>query len=314
LRHTATLAVKIDVVSAGGKRFTYISQKAKSFKAGSVKIATMDTWRVAFQGELGANSDEAARAVYPRGETVPRRALRDVFDALVGGTVDAAVVPVENSHAGAIADTYDLLLEHRARLYVVGEYMLRVHHHLLALPGQSLAEIRTVSSHPQALAQSDRYLSTLDARVEPAYDTAGAARRIAEEGLRGAAAVASRGAASVYGLDILAENIETNADNYTRFLVLEREPAPPPRTKTSLVLGTANTPGALYHALGPFAARGVNMTKLESRPNRTRPWEYVFYLDVEGDAAEEPLRSALGALHGLTPLLVVLGSYPTING
>jgi prephenate dehydratase len=244
---------------------------------------------------------------------VPYRTLHDVFRAFTERMADHAVVPVENSQAGSINDTYDLLLVHRDHLHIVAEYMLRVRHMLLALPGQALAEIRTVYSHPQALAQTDRFLATLNAQVEPAYDTAGSARRIATEGLRGVAAVASRAAAETYGLEILAEGIETNQDNYTRFLALSREPAPAPRTKTSIVMSTNNTPGALYHALGPFAARGVNMTKLESRPSRARPWEYIFYLDVEGDAQEEPLRSALNALDGLTPMLVVLGSYPTLG-
>lgn len=275
--------------------------------------AIMAQQRVAFQGEYGAYSEEAARAVYPYGVPVPCRVLRDAFDALSGGAVEHAVVPVENSQAGSINDTYDLLLEHHERLHITAEYMLRVRHMLLALPGQTLDSIQTVYSHPQALAQSERFLATLHAHIEPAYDTAGSARRIAAESLHGVAAVAGRGAAAAYGLEILAEGIETSPDNYTRFLALSREPAPPPCSKTSLVISTNNTPGALYHALGPFAARGVNMTKLESRPGRTRPWEYVFYLDVEGDAREEPLRSALTALHGLTPMLVVLGSYSTLR-
>lgn len=273
----------------------------------------MSEQRVAFQGEYGAYSEEATRAIFPQGQPVPCRTLQDVFDAMAAGTVECAVVPVENSQAGSINDTYDLLLEHHDRLYIVAEYMLRVRHMLLALPGQALGDIRVVYSHPQALAQSERFLATLDAQIEPAYDTAGSARRIAAEGLRGAAAVAGRGAAAAYGLEILAEGIETSQDNYTRFLALAREPAAAPRTKTSLVMSTRNTPGALYHALGPFAARGVNMIKLESRPSRARPWEYIFYLDVEGDAQHEPLLSALNALHGLTPMLVVLGSYPTLT-
>ncbi len=268
---------------------------------------------VAFQGEFGANSEDTARAVYPEARPVPCRVLRDVFTAVAGGAVDYAVVPVENSQAGSINDTYDLLLEHHDRLYITAEYNLRVHHMLLGLPGQRLDAVRTVTSHPQALAQSERFLSGLGVRIEPAYDTAGAARRIAVEGLRDVAAVASRAAAATYGLEILAENIETSDDNYTRFLALGREQAGAPRAKTSLVMATRNTPGALYHALGPFAARGVNMIKLESRPSRARPWDYVFYLDVEGDAREEPLRSALGALDGLTPMLVILGSYSTLG-
>ena len=272
----------------------------------------MSEQTVAFQGEHGAYGEEAARAVYPDGRPVPCRTLRDVFAAMASGDVENAVVPVENSQAGSIDDTYDLLLEHREHLHITADYMLRVRHMLLALPGQTLDDINIVYSHPQALSQSERFLATLNAQIEPAYDTAGSARRIAAEELRGAAAVAGRGAAAAYGLEILAAGIETNPDNYTRFLALGRRPAGPPRTKTSLVMSVRNTPGALHHALGPFAARGVNMIKLESRPSRARPWEYVFYLDVEGDAQEEPLRSALSALHGLTPMLVVLGSYKTL--
>lgn len=268
--------------------------------------------KVAFQGEYGANSEDAARAVYPQGQPEPCRILRDVFAAVASGDVEYAVVPVENSQAGSINDTYDLLLAHHDRLHIVAEYNLRVRHMLMALPDQRLEDIRVVTSHPQALAQSDRFLASLGARIEPAYDTAGAAQHIAAEGLRGVAAVATRSAAARYGLTILAENIETSDDNYTRFLALSREPAQGERTKTSLVISTRNTPGALYHALGPFAARDVNMLKLESRPSRNRPWEYIFYLDVEGDATEEPLRSALNALDGLTPMLVVLGSYSTL--
>jgi prephenate dehydratase len=268
---------------------------------------------VAFQGEFGANSEDAVRAVYPEGRPVPCRTLRDVFAAVAGGATDYAVVPVENSQAGSINDTYDLLLDSHDRLYITAEYNLRVHHMLLGLTDQRLETVHTVTSHPQALAQSERYLSALGVKIEPAYDTAGAARRIATESLQDVAAVASRAAAATYGLAILAENIETSDDNYTRFLALGREKAASPRTKTSLVMSTRNTPGSLYHALGPFAARGVNMIKLESRPSRARPWEYIFYLDVEGDAEEEPLRSALGALHGLTPMLTILGSYSTLT-
>ncbi len=268
---------------------------------------------VAFQGEFGANSEDAARAVYPRGRPVPCRTLREVFAAVADGATDYAVVPVENSQAGSINDTYDLLLERHERLYITAEYNLRVRHMLLGLPGQRLDTVHTVTSHPQALAQSEHFLGALGVKTEPAYDTAGAARRIAAEGLRDVAAVASRAAAATYGLEILAEDIETSDDNYTRFLALGRERATSPGAKTSLVMSTRNTPGALYHALGPFAARGVNMIKLESRPSRAQPWEYVFYLDVEGDAAEEPVRSALGALDGLAPMLVILGSYPTLT-
>lgn len=275
---------------------------------------------VAFQGEHGAYSEEAVAACYPAGRSRPYPTLRAVFAAVAAGDVQAAVVPVENSQAGSIDETYDLLLEHHERLTIIADYAHRVRHMLMALPGQTLDDVRVVLSHPQALAQSEAFLSRLDARIEPAYDTAGSARQIAAEVQRGVAAVASARAAETYGLEILAAGIETSDSNYTRFLAIERvgEPTPrPPRMqagrKTSLVIGTSNTPGALYHALGPFAAHGVNMTKLESRPSRTRPWEYVFYLDIEGDVAAGPPRAALDALKALAPLAVVLGSYGALD-
>ncbi len=280
----------------------------------------METTNVAFQGEHGAYSEEAVAACYPAARSQPHPTLRAVFAAVVAGAAQAAVVPVENSQAGSIDETYDLLLEHYERLTIVADYAHRVRHMLMALPGQTLDDIRVVLSHPQALAQSEAFLSRLDARVEPAYDTAGSARQIATDARHGAAAVASARAAQTYGLEVLAADIETSDANYTRFLALERvgKPTPrPPRTgakrKTSLVIGTSNTPGALYHALGPFAAHGVNMTKLESRPSRTRPWEYVFYLDIEGDVAAGKPRAALDALKALAPLAAILGSYGALD-
>lgn len=266
----------------------------------------------AFQGEIGAYSEEAAHVLFPLATTVPQRSLSDVFAAVETGEVDRAAVPVENSQAGSINDVYDLLLQHKGRVIVTGDYMLRVRHMLLALPSETLESIHTVRSHPQALAQTDAFCRAQGLRIEPSYDTAGAARQIAVEGLRGVAAVAGRAAAVAYGLQILAEGIETSDDNYTRFLSLAREACTPPYTKSSLAISMDNRPGALYRALEPFARHDLNLTTLQSRPSRERPWAYVFYLDVEGDASSGPLREALREVEEQGATVALLGSYSTL--
>ncbi|HEV2356392.1 MAG TPA: prephenate dehydratase [bacterium] len=266
--------------------------------------------RVAFQGEPGAHSEEAVFRVFGEHvEPVPCRDLVETFEATVSGRAETAVVPVENSQAGSINETYDLLLKHD--LVIVGEYDLRVHQNLLALPGRSLDEIRQAYSHPQALAQCDAFLR--HHRIEPLVygDTAGSAKMLAEERPPGAAAIASRRAAQLYGLAVLAEAIETNPNNYTRFLALDRSPAPrTDRSKTSIVFVVENRPGTLYLALGALATRGINLAKIESRPGRERPWDYVFYVDVDGHADDDAMRAALDELGRHTSFLRVLGSYP----
>lgn len=266
--------------------------------------------RVAFQGEPGANSEEAVFRVFgERAEPVPCRDLEQTFEAAAVGRADRAVVPVENSQAGSINETYDLLLRHS--LVIVGEYDLRVRHCLLVLPGQPLAAIRRAYSHPQALAQCDAFLRSHGIEPVAQRDTAGSARMLSEQRPEGAAAIASRRAAEIYHLDILAEGIETNSNNYTRFLVLDRAPAPrAARNKTSIVFVVDNQPGTLYQALGALATRGINLAKIESRPGRQRPWEYVFYADVDGHVDDDALRAALDDLRRHTSMLRVLGSYP----
>lgn len=267
--------------------------------------------RVAFQGERGAYSEEAVAALHGEVEVVPCAALRDVFDAVAAGRAERGVVPVENSQAGSINETYDLLLVHT--LFIVGEVDVRIRHCLLALPGETLETIRTVHSHPQALAQCEEFLRAH--RLEPVatYDTAGSAKTIAARRLAGAGAVASRRAAQIYGLAVVAEGIETNPFNVTRFLALATSPAPRQREcKTSIVFTTNNVPGALYQALGAFASRSINLTKLESRPRRKIPWEYLFYADFEGHAEDPPGATALADLRAVCTFLRVLGSYPRI--
>lgn len=242
-------------------------------------------------------------------EVLPCTSLREVFEAVAAGRADRSVVPVENSQAGSINETYDLLLSHT--LFITGELDLRIRHCLLALPGETLETIRNVYSHPQALAQCEEFLRARRLEAVPAYDTAGSAKMVAEQHLRGAAAIAGRGAAQIYGLEVLAEHIETNPANYTKFLSLATQPAPrSDPCKTSIVFTTQNIPGALYRALGAFATRALNLTKLESRPRREVPWEYLFYVDFEGHQDDAPVAAALAELSQVCTFVRVLGSYP----
>jgi prephenate dehydratase len=265
---------------------------------------------VAFQGERGAFSDEAVSMYFgEEAEPFPCRSFVEVFHAVAAGAVGYGLVPVENSQAGSINDVYDLLRQHD--LFVIGEISHPVNHCLLCLPGQQLSDIRRVISHPQALAQSDQYLRELGVEIVATYDTAGSAKMIREENLMGVAAVAGRGAAELYQLETLANDIQTIKDNYTRFIALGREPAPrrEGEAKTMLVMTTAHQPGSLYSCLGVLAAKKINLLKLESRPSRQRVWEYVFYLDFEGHRDDPAVRSALADLASHTTFCKVLGSF-----
>jgi len=265
--------------------------------------------KVAFQGERGAFSEDAVITFFGDAELFPSRYIGDVFEAVLKDSVDFGVVPVENSQAGSINDTYDLLLNYPVNIF--GEIHLRISHCLMALPGESLDGIKVIYSHPQALAQCEEFLSKLKAEIIPTYDTAGSAKRIKEAGLKGCAAVASKRAAQIYGLEILAEKIETNVNNYTRFFVISKRKAEPtPKSKTSLVLSTKNIPGALYTCLGAFATRDINLTKLESRPSKDKPWEYVFYVDFEGHIDDKVCQEALMELKDKVNFMKILGSYP----
>jgi len=265
--------------------------------------------KVAFQGERGAFSEAAAIAYFGDVEPAPSHTLADVFDAVESGRAERGMVPVENSQAGSINETYDLLV--RRSLHIVGEHNQRVEHCVLALPGQHLEDVRAVYSHPQALAQCEALITRLGWESVPMYDTAGSAKLVATERRSGIAAIASRHAAEIYGLEVLAAGVETNPMNYTRFLALALAPAPrSDRAKTSVVFATANIPGALYRALGALATRQINLAKLESRPRRDRPWEYLFYVDFEAHQDSADGRAALQDLTGVTAFLRVLGSYP----
>ncbi|MEM1270054.1 MAG: prephenate dehydratase [Bacteroidota bacterium] len=271
--------------------------------------------RIAFQGVAGAYSEQAIHAYDPKAEAVPLPSFESVFDAVIRGRADLATVPIENSLHGSVHPNYDLLGEYE--LTILGELKLRITHHLLALPGVALNDLQRVRSHPQALGQCRKYLKQHLPHVETVadYDTAGAARYIAEHELNTEAAIASAAAASVYGLESLDAGIETHADNFTRFLILGPGGMQPPRTtgamKTSLVFsGKENVPGLLFKALAVFALRDIDLLKIESRPQPQSPFEYVFYLDIAGGVGEPNVDRALGHLAEIAGVFRVLGSYP----
>jgi prephenate dehydratase len=266
--------------------------------------------KVAFQGERGAFSEDAAAKLFGKSiDFVPCMQLKQVFELVSQNKVEFGVVPLENSQAGSINETYDLLLVYP--LNILSEVILRVNHCLMALPGQKLTDITTIYSHPQALAQCDEFLSKLTVEIMPSYDTAGSAKMIKEKRLSNCAAIASKRAADIYGLEILAPEIETSVNNYTKFVAISKQKAKPAeKNKTSLVFATEHKPGSLYRILGIFATRNINLTKLESRPSRTKPWEYVFYADFEGHLDGELYQEAMRELQRETTFIKILGSYP----
>lgn len=264
--------------------------------------------RVGYQGERGAFSEQAVETLFPKAEAIPIRTLRQVFEELEGERLDYGLVPLENSLAGSINETYDLLS--RGRAFVVGEVVVAVDHALLALSGTRLEDVKRIASHPQALAQCDEFLATLEAEAVPVYDTAGAAKRISEERRSGEAAIASEHAAGIYGLEVLARRIQTSPINQTRFAAISRERASlATPDKTSLLLEIRHEPGALYRCLRPFAERELNLSKLESRPIGDRPWEYWFYLDVQAGIEDPALTEALAELDPEAGRVQVVGSY-----
>lgn len=264
---------------------------------------------VAFQGEHGAYSEEACRRHFGNQvTTLPCRAFEEIFAAVESGQADYGAVPVENSTAGSINKSYDLLLDHDLKVH--GEILLRVRHNLLTVAGNA-TKITQVRSHPQALAQCESYLNRRKLAAVPWYDTAGSAKDLAAEPVEGVAVIASRLAAEVYGLEIIDEGIEDMPNNYTRFFVVGKgDPAHTERSKTSLVFAVPNTPGSLFHALGEFATRQVNLTKLESRPRRNRPWQYVFYVDLDGHWQDAHISAAIVGLLNRAAFVKLLGSYP----
>lgn len=277
-----------------------------------------NTPKVAFQGERGAFSEDAARQLLGDGVvTIPCRTFEEMFEAVTTGAADAAAAPIENSLAGSVHKNYDLLMEHD--LTIVGETNVRIVHHLIARGGVALKDVRRVHSHPVALAQCEKFLrANRQIEVVPAYDTAGSVKMIVESGSLEDAAIAGATAAAVYGAEIIVESIEDNPKNYTRFLLLTlseraasfKTVAGSSERKTSIVFRVANKPGALFRSIAAFALRDIDLTKIESRPIEGRPWEYSFYVDLTGDQHDPRVERALANLAELAESVRVLGSYP----
>ncbi len=278
---------------------------------------------IGYQGEPGAYSEEALRQAFgARAEARPFADFAGVFAAVQRGRIEAGMIPIENSLAGSVHQNYDLLRKHE--VWIERELKLRVRHNLLAPKGATLKTIRRVLSHPQALSQCARFLAK-QRKIElvPYFDTAGAARYVAQTGDPSLAAVASSRAAENYGLLALARGIEDDEANFTRFLVIRkltaRRKAQPGAKKsrapmkTSLVFSLRNAPGAMHKGLAVFALRDIDLYKIESRPLPGSPWQYLFYLDVAGAYADEPVHRAVEHLKEISTYLKVLGSYPRID-
>jgi prephenate dehydratase len=274
-------------------------------------------FQTAIQGESGSFSHEAARRLLgPDAVVRPCQWFDEVFAVLRDGLVDAAVIPIENTLHGSVHENYDHLLEYDHR--IVAETSVRIVHNLIVKPGVRFADLKRVFSHPVALNQCLRFLAA-NPQIEKVtfYDTAGSVKMVMAEGLADAAAIASAVSAEIYGGRILKRSIEDDRQNYTRFFLLRRADQPPLALdepgrkgwKTSLVFSTHNQPGSLFRALSAFALRDLSLAKIESRPLRGKPWEYLFYVDFLGNVEDERVKRALGHLEELTDMQRVLGCY-----
>jgi len=265
--------------------------------------------KIAIQGESGAFSHEAALHMVPRCTIVPCARSAEVFDRLERGSVAGAVIPIENSLAGSVAEHFDLLLSRS--VFIQSEFRLRIVHNLIAAPGVKLPDIRQVFSHPVALDQCRDFFRRYP-KIEPVafYDTAGSVKHVVEHDLKSSGGIAGKEAARVYRGTVLKSGIEDNKQNFTRFFhIRKKRQVLRGANKTSLAFSVKNIPGALFKALSVFALRDISLSKIESRPVRGRPWEYVFYVDIlRGD--DEPARNALRHLGEVADLVKVLGVYP----
>jgi prephenate dehydratase len=263
--------------------------------------------RVAFQGEPGAYSEMATIQYFRNSNLVPMKSLQDVFDGLRHGDVDFGVVPIENSIEGSVNETYDLLLD--TNFVVSGEIYQRVRHCLIVNKGGG-SDIRSVYSHPQALAQCRRYLQGRNLATVAAYDTAGAVKMIKQKKNKKVAAIASRRAAELYEMDILEEGIEDSKNNFTRFLIMSKiRTKSTGRDGTSMIFSVKHIPGALFSILEEFANRNINLTKIESRPKKEKPWEYNFYVDFEGHIDNKIINVAVESIKKKAAFIKILGSY-----
>jgi len=267
----------------------------------------MHNAKVVFQGEHGAYSEIAALKKFPNSEYIPKKMFQDVFEALNDTSADFAVVPVENSIEGTVNEIYDLLLDTDKK--VSGEIFLRINHCLIANFGHT-DPLKKVYSHPQAIAQCRNYIRTRKLEPIPTYDTAGAVRLIKEKNILEGAAIASKRAASLYGMEILDEGVEDKKNNFTRFLILsDNDTNPSGYDRTSIIFGLPNKPGSLFFILQEFASHEINLTKIESRPTKEKAWEYNFYLDIEGHYKDRKVKEVINSISRSTTFLKILGSY-----
>ncbi len=268
--------------------------------------------RVAIQGERGSYSDEAALIFFKSYEPISKQSLEEVFDSVECAESDYGVVPVENSTTGSIRKSLDLLL--KRDVSVVGEVKVRVRHALLGIRGSKIEDIKVVYSHPEAISQCEDFLKSREWEVIPSFDTAGAAREVAESGDMKKAAIAGERAASIYNLEVLARDIQDISHNTTRFFVIAKEGSwPKEADTTSAFFATRHVPGALWRALGVFAKRNINLLWLESRPIRKEPWNYSFFIEFEGSLWEDYVNEALKELEDHTIWVKVLGSYKRMS-
>ncbi len=275
-----------------------------------IKTKNKEKPKVAFQGEKGAYSEEAAEKFFGENiKTLPCESFLDVFKKTDKGVCDYGILPIENSLEGTIGQVYDFLLKSSLKIY--GEEILKISHCLIGFPNVKLSQIKEVYSHPQALGQCREFLEKMKVKVFSAYDTAGSVKFIKEKRLKKAAAIASERAALIYKMKVLKKGIETNPRNFTRFVIVSKRKSPSlENMKTSIVFKLKNIPGALFKVLKIFQEKGINLSKIESRPIIGEPWQYNFYLDFEGGGNDEKIKQALNLLKKETLFLKILGSYP----
>ncbi len=267
-----------------------------------------DTVKIGFQGEKGSYSETAAIAFFSNQgfSFKPFRSFQDLFDSVEKSFIDDAVVPIENSIEGSVNEVYDLLVE--KNLFVIGEIYQRIRHCLIV--NKVHTEIKTVFSHPQALAQCRNYIRNKFLEPVSLYDTAGSVKYIKEHSMSDASAIASKRSAEIYDMNIIDEGIEDNDKNYTRFLIISKLPNSQNNIdKTSIIFSIAHTPGSLYTILKEFATRNINLTRIESRPTKNTPWEYYFFVDLEGNVKEDPVKDSFTKIKNQTLSFKVLGSY-----
>ena len=270
----------------------------------------MNAFKVGFQGESGSYSEASARIQYPdpNYSFIPFRSFRELFDGVENSVVDLAVVPIENSTEGSVNETYDLLVE--KPLYAIGEIYQKIHHCLIIDKNSSPDEISVVYSHPQALAQCRKYIQKKHLESIPMYDTAGSVKFIKETHNTSAAAIASKHAAQIYDMKVVEEDIEDNSNNFTRFLIISKSyDMKADDNKISVIFSIPHAPGSLYSILQEFALRNINLTRIESRPTKNIPWEYYFFVDLEGNVNDDKISASLLSVKSATIFFKLLGSY-----